>query len=158
MPEKVDSELQRIIGQHGLILLTPAHMSYKYNRAIEHFWSQQKGYARRHFEIGRNKEGAKAHLLQGAFGRWHDGVGAPDCAKLFRHEEDELQEVIDNDQLHLLPGSSINDLKFTPAAKNMAAVKLYLAAKKAPTCEGCTQPISCGFRRGAAQDLSCCVP
>jgi hypothetical protein len=33
LPGTVDYKLQTIVGQYGLILLTPPHMSYKYNRA-----------------------------------------------------------------------------------------------------------------------------
>ena len=53
VPSSVDFELQTMLGPRGLILLTPPHLLYKYNRAIEHFWAQMKGYARRHYFVLR---------------------------------------------------------------------------------------------------------
>ena len=107
---------------------------YKYKRAIGHFWAQMKlGYARRHYFVCRTKAGAKEHLLQGAFGKYYDGQGAPDCGKLFRHEEDELQEGIDQLEGYLLPPSTSRDLHFTAAAKALPFVKAFNAATKNPS-------------------------
>jgi hypothetical protein len=80
-----------------------------------------KGYARRNFSTTRGQAGAKRHLHEGGFGPClNDPV---DCEKLFRHEDKELQEQIDYDTVHFLPGSE---------AKTLEAVKQYKKAAQNP--------------------------
>ena len=52
---------------------------------------------------------------------------------LFRHEEDELQEVIDELGGYLLPQSTVRDLRFTAAAKALPFVRAFITATKNPS-------------------------
>ena len=94
-PECVNKEIQKLMGEGGLLLLTPEHLSYLFNKAIEEFWSQQKGGTRRSYFVGRSTKETKIALLDSAFGRNRDeGIK---CADLTRHELRVLREIMESD-------------------------------------------------------------
>jgi hypothetical protein len=139
-PECVNKELYNLIGKGGLLLLTPEHLSYLFNKAIEEYWSQQKGGTRRSFFVGRSTKETKIALLDSAFGRNRDG--GINCADLTRHELQVLREIMESDTQHFITCrcdegpcpecSTIKDLKFTYAAQHCSVlgpgVKLYRRA------------------------------